>query len=146
MDLASINGENAFFRLKDNFHVSSFALFIVRYTLATLLPLALYLDNRELNKAIESSYVAINGSDEMNSTTTTSNSKEQEEEEIEDIYKNNTWKDLYRRMKLLWPFLWPKGDRVLQFYVVVCLCLLGAGRGINVLVPCKWCYYNISIY
>ena len=33
------------------------------------------------------------------------------------------------------PYVWPKGSAWRQVVVLVCLLLLGAGRGINVLVP-----------
>lgn len=46
----------------------------------------------------------------------------------------SAFKDLWRKLKMLWPFLWPS-NRVLQIKVLVCFCLLGAGRAVNVLVP-----------
>ncbi|XP_022787340.1 ATP-binding cassette sub-family B member 6, mitochondrial-like [Stylophora pistillata] len=46
----------------------------------------------------------------------------------------SAFKGIWKKTKLLWPFLWPS-DRWLQFKVVLCFCILGAGRAGNVLVP-----------
>lgn len=46
----------------------------------------------------------------------------------------SAFKDLWKKTKMLWPFLWP-ADRGLQVKVVVCFLILAAGRVINVLVP-----------
>jgi len=46
----------------------------------------------------------------------------------------SAFKDLWRKTKMLWPFLWPS-DRILQIKVLVCFLILGAGRAVNVLVP-----------
>lgn len=47
----------------------------------------------------------------------------------------STFKNGYRKMKKLMPFLWPKKDLVLQFRVIFCFVLLIAGRVINLFVP-----------
>eukprot|EP00795_Rhopilema_esculentum_P006771 gene6771-12337_t len=51
--------------------------------------------------------------------------------------KKSPFNDLWEKSKQLWPFLWPK-DRWLQARVLFCLLLLGAGRGINVLLPLQY--------
>lgn len=47
----------------------------------------------------------------------------------------STWHNMCRKIKTLAPFLWPKKDCCLQFRVVICFLLLGAGRVINLYVP-----------
>lgn len=47
----------------------------------------------------------------------------------------STWRDSLRKMRTLFPFLWPKKDRILQFRVIICFILLLSGRIINVYVP-----------
>uniref|UniRef100_A0A336MLG8 ATP-binding cassette sub-family B member 6 n=1 Tax=Culicoides sonorensis TaxID=179676 RepID=A0A336MLG8_CULSO len=47
----------------------------------------------------------------------------------------STWSDSLRKMRTLFPFLWPKKDVFLQFRVIFCFVLLLAGRIINVYVP-----------
>lgn len=47
----------------------------------------------------------------------------------------STWRDSLRKMRTLFPFLWPKKDRLLQFRVIICFVLLLSGRIINVYVP-----------
>lgn len=46
----------------------------------------------------------------------------------------SAFKGIWKKTKLLWPFLWPS-DRWLQLRVVLCFFILGAGRAGNVLVP-----------
>jgi ATP-binding cassette subfamily B (MDR/TAP) protein 6 len=47
----------------------------------------------------------------------------------------STFDDVAYRFKVIWPFLWPKGQRMLQLRVVVCVGLLGVGRVVNLYVP-----------
>lgn len=47
----------------------------------------------------------------------------------------STWRDSLRKMRTLFPFLWPKRDLFLQFRVIICFVLLLGGRVINVYVP-----------
>lgn len=47
----------------------------------------------------------------------------------------STFKNAYKKMKKLMPFLWPKKDIVLQTRVIFCFVLLFFGRVINLYVP-----------
>lgn len=47
----------------------------------------------------------------------------------------STWRNFWRKMKTLMPFIWPKKDVLLQFRVLICFLLLAAGRVVNVYVP-----------
>ncbi|CAH1788119.1 unnamed protein product [Owenia fusiformis] len=47
----------------------------------------------------------------------------------------STWGKFFKKLSLLWPFMWPKKSFSLQIRVVVCFLILGAGRGVNLLVP-----------
>lgn len=47
----------------------------------------------------------------------------------------STWSDSFRKLRTLFPFLWPKKDIFLQFRVLFCFVLLLSGRVINVYVP-----------
>uniref|UniRef100_A0A8C7T8S8 ATP-binding cassette sub-family B member 6 n=1 Tax=Oncorhynchus mykiss TaxID=8022 RepID=A0A8C7T8S8_ONCMY len=47
----------------------------------------------------------------------------------------STWQDFGQKVRLLVPYMWPKGSMLLQGLVVLCLCLLGLERVINVFVP-----------
>ena len=42
---------------------------------------------------------------------------------------------LFHKCKLLWPFMWPKGDFYLQVRVMFCVFIVVATRGVTVLVP-----------
>ena len=61
-----------------------------------------------------------------------STSKVSKEEQKE---SKSTWSGLYKKVSILFPYLWPKEKPGLQVRVVVCVLLLLALRGINVLVP-----------
>nr|CAB3219618.1 ATP-binding cassette sub-family B member 6, mitochondrial [Phallusia mammillata] len=47
----------------------------------------------------------------------------------------STWGGLLKKLKLLWPYMWPAGSFLLQFRVVLCIALLVAGRVVNPYVP-----------
>ena len=49
--------------------------------------------------------------------------------------QGSTFKNVFKKLRTLAPFLWPKKDCVLQFRVLICFVLLIAGRGINLYVP-----------
>eukprot|EP00731_Ephydatia_muelleri_P022195 Em0014g786a len=48
---------------------------------------------------------------------------------------SSAFNDFWRKTKLIFPYVWPKGQYLLQLRVLVCLVLLGAGRVVNVYVP-----------
>uniref|UniRef100_A0A4W5K9M1 ATP-binding cassette sub-family B member 6 n=1 Tax=Hucho hucho TaxID=62062 RepID=A0A4W5K9M1_9TELE len=54
----------------------------------------------------------------------------------------STWKDFGQKVRLLVPYMWPRGSMLLQGLVLLCLCLLGLERVINVFVPIY--YKNIG--
>lgn len=47
----------------------------------------------------------------------------------------STWKGFWKKIRLLVPYMWPRGSIPLQLLVVICLGLLGVERAINVFVP-----------
>lgn len=47
----------------------------------------------------------------------------------------STWQGFRQKVRLLVPYMWPKGNIVLQLLVLFCLGLLGLERVINVFVP-----------
>ncbi|KAK3108532.1 hypothetical protein FSP39_010045 [Pinctada imbricata] len=54
---------------------------------------------------------------------------------LNDRSQESTWKNVFSKLKLMIPYVWPKGSWWRQILVILCLLILGAGRGINVLVP-----------
>ncbi|XP_059174693.1 ATP-binding cassette sub-family B member 6-like isoform X2 [Physella acuta] len=49
--------------------------------------------------------------------------------------QGSTWRNVFAKMKMMLPYVWPKGSSLLQFVVGVCLILLALGRAVNVFVP-----------
>ncbi|XP_044741155.1 ATP-binding cassette sub-family B member 6 [Chrysoperla carnea] len=49
--------------------------------------------------------------------------------------QGSTWRNAWKKIRLLAPFVWPKKDRFLQVRVIVCFSLLIIGRALNLLVP-----------
>ncbi|XP_047432086.1 ATP-binding cassette sub-family B member 6 [Mugil cephalus] len=47
----------------------------------------------------------------------------------------STWLGFWKKVRLLVPYMWPRGNIVLQLLVLFCLGLLGTERAINVFVP-----------
>lgn len=54
----------------------------------------------------------------------------------------STWKDFRRKLRLLVPYMWPRGNHLLQGLVLFCMALMGLERVINVFVPIY--YKNIG--
>ena len=48
---------------------------------------------------------------------------------------SSTFSDLWDKVKLLFPYVWPRGHRLLQLRVAVCFMILAGARVINVYVP-----------
>ncbi|KAI9547014.1 ATP-binding cassette sub- B member 6, mitochondrial [Dissostichus eleginoides] len=48
---------------------------------------------------------------------------------------SSAWQGFRRKVRLLLPYVWPKGTTALQGLVLLCVCLLAAERLVNVLVP-----------
>lgn len=48
---------------------------------------------------------------------------------------DSAWRGFRKKVRLLLPYMWPRGNVFLQLLVILCLCLLGAERAINVFVP-----------
>lgn len=47
----------------------------------------------------------------------------------------SAWRNVLVKMKMMLPYVWPKGSPGLQVTVGLCLVLLGVGRAVNVFVP-----------
>ncbi|XP_041638151.1 ATP-binding cassette, sub-family B (MDR/TAP), member 6a [Cheilinus undulatus] len=48
---------------------------------------------------------------------------------------DSTWQGFRKKVRLLVPYMWPRGNHLLQLLVLFCLGLLGIERAINVFVP-----------
>ncbi|OWF39062.1 ATP-binding cassette sub-family B member 6, mitochondrial-like [Mizuhopecten yessoensis] len=51
------------------------------------------------------------------------------------VHEGSTWANVLKKLRMMLPYVWPKGSRWRQLVVIACLVILGVGRGINVLVP-----------
>ncbi|KAK7872158.1 hypothetical protein R5R35_001724 [Gryllus longicercus] len=51
------------------------------------------------------------------------------------LAKGSTLKYIFRQMKMLLPYMWPKKDLKLQIYVLLCITLLLGGRVVNLYAP-----------
>lgn len=47
----------------------------------------------------------------------------------------STWQGFRKKVRLLVPYMWPRGNPLLQLVVIFCLGLLGIERAVNVFVP-----------
>jgi ATP-binding cassette subfamily B (MDR/TAP) protein 6 len=52
----------------------------------------------------------------------------------------STFRNTWKKFRILFPYVWPKGKPLLQLRVVVCFLLLGGGRAVNVFVPIYYKY------
>ncbi|XP_053327347.1 ATP-binding cassette sub-family B member 6 [Spea bombifrons] len=66
------------------------------------------------------------------------NEDERDVENVQPLLRNqneSTWQGLRKKLRLLIPYLWPKGNVLLQLLVLLCMGLMGVERVINVFVP-----------
>ena len=49
--------------------------------------------------------------------------------------EGSTFSDIWKKFRMLLPFVWPKGNMFLQLLVLICFLILAAGRAVNLLVP-----------
>ncbi|KAJ9597259.1 hypothetical protein L9F63_011895, partial [Diploptera punctata] len=56
-------------------------------------------------------------------------------DENDPINRGSTFRNAWKKIKTLAPFLWPSKDILLQFRVIFCFILLAGGRAINLYVP-----------
>ncbi|XP_060079682.1 ATP-binding cassette sub-family B member 6-like, partial [Ylistrum balloti] len=47
----------------------------------------------------------------------------------------STWSNAFRKLRMVLPYVWPKGNYPKQGLVCICMVLLGLGRVVNLLVP-----------
>lgn len=62
----------------------------------------------------------------------------------------STWRNIRRKIKMILPFMWPKGNALLQLVVLFCVLLLVAGRVVNLYTPIMYkkigkCYKSTQI-
>ncbi|KAM9305250.1 ATP-binding cassette sub-family B member 6 [Gastrophryne carolinensis] len=72
------------------------------------------------------------------------NEDERDVENTQPLLRNqneSTWKGFWKKVRLLTPYMWPRGNLLLQLLVILCMGLMGLERVINVFVP----IYNKNI-
>lgn len=111
--------------LEDNQHQVQFALWLLRYISSGLL---FFLGLRAPGLPRRPYMVLINEDerDVENSGQSLLGAAEENQ---------STWQDFRKKAGLLLPYMWPRGNLVLQMLVLFCLGLLGVERAINVFVP-----------
>ncbi|XP_018309483.1 ATP-binding cassette sub-family B member 6, mitochondrial [Mycetomoellerius zeteki] len=112
------------FRLNSLTDQIEMALFILRYV-SNLLIFALGLRAPGIANNFDSDYRVLN-----DDTVIRSRYYQQRRSD-----NTSTWTNLWYKIKILAPFLWPKLDCLLQLRVIFCFMLLLSGRLINLYVP-----------
>ncbi|XP_065894792.1 ATP-binding cassette sub-family B member 6-like [Dysidea avara] len=74
-----------------------------------------------------------NQSIESDITATSTNS--QQSQGVIMKSEGSTFGDIWKKIRLLLPFVWPRGKLFLQVLVLLCFLILVAGRGVSLLVP-----------
>lgn len=105
--------------LKSDSDKMEFGLWLVRYV-CTLLVVAIGI--RAPGVPSSSYYLLVND-------------EEQQAGNRSRVHEGSTWSNVLKKLRMMLPYVWPKGSWWRQLIVIACLVILGAGRGINVLVP-----------
>ncbi|GFR81505.1 ATP-binding cassette sub-family B member 6, mitochondrial-like [Elysia marginata] len=110
----SWNNKAWWWHLNNQFDKTELGLFALRYVLTiTLLILGF------IGPSVQtSSYVLIS-----------------DEESAGPQGSQSTWSNVWQKLKVMLPYVWPSGQIHLQVTVFFCLVLLGVGRAVNVFVP-----------
>ncbi|CAH2003078.1 unnamed protein product [Acanthoscelides obtectus] len=115
----NLGQENWWFKLKSLTDEIEMALFVLRYV-TCLLIFFLGLKAPGIMQNID--YFSLNDAQRIHISPERSDNQ-------------STWKNFWKKAKILSPFLWPKKDCSLQFRVIACFILLAAGRVVNLYVP-----------
>ncbi|XP_053373484.1 ATP-binding cassette sub-family B member 6-like [Mercenaria mercenaria] len=107
-----------FWYLRSDVDHAEFVLWIIRYSCTTLLfLLGLKAPGLPLH-----SYRALQSEDDKTGDKS-------------GRHEGSTWSNVLKKLKLMAPYVWPKGSWWRQLIVLGCILILAAGRGINVFVP-----------
>lgn len=60
---------------------------------------------------------------------------EEENSENSPIHRGSAFRNAFKKLRKLFPYLWPKKDAFLQFCVLLCILLLAAGRVVKLYLP-----------
>lgn len=123
-NLAFVSWESPHYwwKLETEFHKAMFGLWLCRYVLT----LCLFVLGLRAPGLPKKSYMLLINEDRGTPTN----------EGVGDGPANpSAWADAWIKIRTVWPYVWPKGDCLMQLRVVLCLLILVAGRVINVFVP-----------
>lgn len=60
---------------------------------------------------------------------------DEENPENDNLQRGSAFRNAFKKLRKLFPYLWPKKDAILQFAVLFCILLLAAGRVIKLFLP-----------
>lgn len=119
LSLLSVNQHEWFFHLETVGDEVEFGLWIVRYA-ATIAVFAVGIKAPGISQARD--YVQQINEDDP-------------EQQRRSASEGSTWRGLWRKLRVLLPYLWPKKSYLLQLNVILCFILLAGVRVANVFVP-----------
>ena len=119
LSLLSVNQHEWFFHLETVGDKVEFGLWIVRYA-ATIAVFAVGIKAPGISQARD--YVQQINEDDP-------------EQQRRSASEGSTWRGLWRKLRVLLPYLWPKKSYLLQLNVILCFILLAGVRVANVFVP-----------
>ena len=124
-------------QLHDRVDIADLVLFIAKALLVTAVITAGVIRPLLLKRRHYSLLVNADTDAETEEDIEEHNKERQERKEGNFVQKrtDSTYSDFWLKCKLLFPYVWPRGDRPLQLIVVLCFILLAADRVINVYVP-----------
>jgi ATP-binding cassette, subfamily B (MDR/TAP), member 6 len=117
ISLINVNSSDWWFEMKDRKERIEMGFFITRY-ICTLFVFVLGLRAPGLTSILsEDEARLINENENLN------------------IGQGSTFRNAWKKLKTLMPFLWPKGSFQLQLQVIFCILLMLTGRFVNIYVP-----------
>lgn len=123
--VVSISSDQWWFDLSDTVHKVEFGLWVGRLVCTLLL----FLFGLRAPGLPHSGYALLINAERRQLE------EEDEADENDQSGQPSTWASAWKKLKMVWPYVWPKGYCLMQLRVLFCVFLLIAGRVINVFVP-----------
>ena len=134
--LVSWNNPFWWWRRINHSDITDFILFVVRFVIQVILLIGAVVHPCLMHERYvkETSMLLNSLADRENLIQSESGSEPQSQGVILKS-EGSTFNDLWKKFRMLLPFVWPRGDLFLQLMVLICFLILVAGRAVNLLVP-----------
>lgn len=138
LSLMLVSWNNSFWWWKHINHtdVSDLVLFVLRFVIQLiLLAGAVVHPCIKRERYMKETSVLLNSFHSQRQSDITSSGMEPQNQGVILKSEGSTFSNVWKKFRMLLPFVWPRGNLFLQVLVLICFIILAAGRAVNLLVP-----------